>query len=320
MTDSGGNKIGEQGHYPFGESWYAQSTTTKWQYTTYERDAESGNDYAMARYDVNRLGRFSALDPVAGYPVNPQSLNRYGYVLNSPVTNIDPYGTTCTRDKDGNFSGDTCDQDTGTGDTPHTIYVDGGSDSEPSDDGWTDADPMFLNMGQSITVLKRFVTPPRRTLRGIGGLLGRIAAVVCSAVPDVTSQGVGGDLGLGVAASGQFTMSANGSSGELTASVSLGFSGGVVSPDVYFASGATWNAPDNSGLDSHGQPSLSYAGGVYRAGVSGGDGSYQVTYGPSVLPVTLAVQLSASKPLFTIPYAGYAYNLKRAACKLATGK
>ncbi len=57
-TDSSGTKIGDQGHYPFGESWYASSTTTKWQFTSYERDAESVNDYAMFRYHVNRLGRF----------------------------------------------------------------------------------------------------------------------------------------------------------------------------------------------------------------------------------------------------------------------
>ena len=29
---------------------YLTNTTTKWQFTSYERDAESGNDYAVARY------------------------------------------------------------------------------------------------------------------------------------------------------------------------------------------------------------------------------------------------------------------------------
>ena len=36
ITDTGGNDIGEQGHYPFGEQWYAMNTTTKWFFTTYE--------------------------------------------------------------------------------------------------------------------------------------------------------------------------------------------------------------------------------------------------------------------------------------------
>ncbi len=91
-TDSSGTKIGDQGHYPFGESWYASSTTTKWQFTSYERDTESVNDYAMLRYHVNRLGRFSSPDPLAGSIFDPQSLNGYAYVLNDPVGLVDPLG------------------------------------------------------------------------------------------------------------------------------------------------------------------------------------------------------------------------------------
>ncbi len=91
-TDSNGNVAGQQAHYPYGESWYAASTTTKWQFTSYERDFESGNDYAMARFNVNRLGRFSSPDPIAGSVADPQSLNRYGYVLNDAVNLTDPAG------------------------------------------------------------------------------------------------------------------------------------------------------------------------------------------------------------------------------------
>ncbi len=84
--------MGQQGHYPFGESWYASSTTTKWQFTSYERDSESTLDYAMFRYDNSRLGRFMTPDPIAGSISNPQSLNRYAYVLNDPVNLVDPLG------------------------------------------------------------------------------------------------------------------------------------------------------------------------------------------------------------------------------------
>jgi RHS repeat-associated protein len=91
-TDSTGSKAGEQGHFPFGESWYASSTTTKYQFTSYERDNESGNDYAMARYYVNRLGRYISPDLVAGSVANPQSLNRYIYAANQPLYLTDPLG------------------------------------------------------------------------------------------------------------------------------------------------------------------------------------------------------------------------------------
>jgi RHS repeat-associated protein len=91
-TDAQGTKIGEQGNYPFGEFWYSSSTTTKWRFTSYERDAESGNDYAIFRYHSNRLGRFLTPDPLAGSTQNPQSLNRYFYSGNDPANRIDPSG------------------------------------------------------------------------------------------------------------------------------------------------------------------------------------------------------------------------------------
>jgi RHS repeat-associated protein len=84
-----------EGHYPYGEVWYSTGTTTKYLFTNYERDPESGNDYAMYRYHASRLGRFLSPDPVDGSPSNPQSLNRYAYTLNDPVNRIDPDGR-CT--------------------------------------------------------------------------------------------------------------------------------------------------------------------------------------------------------------------------------
>ncbi len=91
-TDANGNDLADQGHFPYGETWYMGSSGTKWQFTTYERDAESGNDYAQARSNVNRLARFSSLDPLSGDISDPQSLNRYSYVRNMPVMAVDPTG------------------------------------------------------------------------------------------------------------------------------------------------------------------------------------------------------------------------------------
>ena len=59
---------------------------------SYEWDAESDNDYAIARYYVNRLGRFMSPDLIAGDIGDPQSLNRYLYVLDDPINLTDPFG------------------------------------------------------------------------------------------------------------------------------------------------------------------------------------------------------------------------------------
>ncbi|MGC1686542.1 MAG: RHS repeat-associated core domain-containing protein, partial [Candidatus Acidiferrales bacterium] len=90
--DSNGNLVGQQGHFPFGEDWYETNVTTTRHYTTYERDAESANDYAMHRFFVNRLDRFSSPDPVKGRLKIPQSQDRYSYVQNEPVKRTDPSG------------------------------------------------------------------------------------------------------------------------------------------------------------------------------------------------------------------------------------
>ncbi len=91
VTDPTGNTYSQMGHFPFGDPWY-NATNDKLYFTTYERDAESSNDYAMARYYVWRIGRFTSLDPLSGSTSDPQSLDRYTYVENNPANAIDPTG------------------------------------------------------------------------------------------------------------------------------------------------------------------------------------------------------------------------------------
>jgi RHS repeat-associated protein len=62
-------------------------------YTTYERDANGGDDAMHRRYQSNWT-RFSQPDPYDGSydATNPQSFNRYSYVQNDPVNFVDPTG------------------------------------------------------------------------------------------------------------------------------------------------------------------------------------------------------------------------------------
>ncbi len=64
------------------------------QYTGYERDDESGLDFAQARYYNSNHGRFTSVDPLTASATirNPQTFNRYSYVLNSPYKFVDPLG------------------------------------------------------------------------------------------------------------------------------------------------------------------------------------------------------------------------------------
>jgi len=72
-----------------------------------ERDTESGNDYFGARYYNSATGRFLSPDwsakeePVPYAKLdNPQSLNLYSYVLNNPLSHVDPDGHETEEEKE----------------------------------------------------------------------------------------------------------------------------------------------------------------------------------------------------------------------------
>jgi RHS repeat-associated protein len=65
---------------------------TEHHFTGKERDTESGLDNFEARYLGSSLGRFMSPDPMGGKTEDPQSLNRYAYVRNNPLTLTDPSG------------------------------------------------------------------------------------------------------------------------------------------------------------------------------------------------------------------------------------
>jgi RHS repeat-associated protein len=93
VTSATGTIQDESDYYPFGkERIVTDSDSNLYKFTGKERDSESGLDYFGARFDSSNLGRFMSPDTGAPEIGNPQSWDRYAYVLNNPLSLIDPDG------------------------------------------------------------------------------------------------------------------------------------------------------------------------------------------------------------------------------------
>ena len=107
LTDASGQVISRRDFLPYGEQldaslgnrssvqgYIPSADFIKQKFTGYFRDDESGLDFAQARYYANINGRFMSVDPFggSGKVPNPQSWNRYSYVLNNPINDVDPLG------------------------------------------------------------------------------------------------------------------------------------------------------------------------------------------------------------------------------------
>jgi RHS repeat-associated protein len=80
---------------PYGYEVNPQGSVNNYKFTGFEHDAESQLDHAFFRQYSARLGRWMSPDPsglAAVDPSNPQTWNRYAYVMNSPINYIDPLG------------------------------------------------------------------------------------------------------------------------------------------------------------------------------------------------------------------------------------
>jgi RHS repeat-associated protein len=94
-TGSSGNVVKDLVFYPRGQIWQDSSqdsqpvdyffASMRW------RDTLSGDMTDFRHYSF-QWGRWISPDPLAGDITNPQSLNRYAYVMNNPTTLTDPLG------------------------------------------------------------------------------------------------------------------------------------------------------------------------------------------------------------------------------------
>jgi len=122
LTDENGIVTSRKDFAPFGEETVTEQRISalgynppniRQDFTGYEKDEETGLEYAKARYFSQGHGRFTSVDPLtsSGAIKNPQTFNRYSYGLNNPYVFTDPLGlkpckipgggnTACIRDDD----------------------------------------------------------------------------------------------------------------------------------------------------------------------------------------------------------------------------
>ena len=93
MSDSGGSLDSSMTFYPFGGT-RSGSVNTEQKFTGQRLDAGTGLYYYGARYYDATIGRFISADTLVQDFTNPQTLNRYSYVLNNPLRYVDPSGNT----------------------------------------------------------------------------------------------------------------------------------------------------------------------------------------------------------------------------------
>ncbi len=95
LTDGSGNTAGSYGSLPFGDN-FSQSgaDVDPYHFAGLDHDYESGLDHAQFREYSSAGGRWLSPDPYQGSydSSNPQSLNRYAYALNDPLSLSDPSG------------------------------------------------------------------------------------------------------------------------------------------------------------------------------------------------------------------------------------
>jgi RHS repeat-associated protein len=96
ITNSVDTTVQEQVELPYGTALDAESTgSTNRRFTSYDRSASTGLDYAVNRHYDSQQGRFTQVDPIgmsAASLNNPQTLNLYAYCGNDPVNHLDLNG------------------------------------------------------------------------------------------------------------------------------------------------------------------------------------------------------------------------------------
>jgi RHS repeat-associated protein len=94
VTNATGGCEQDIDYYPYGGVVidHCPNVAQHYKFTGKERDTESGLDSFRFRYYGSSLDRFMTPDSAGADRANPQSWNKYAYVLNNPLNTLDPLG------------------------------------------------------------------------------------------------------------------------------------------------------------------------------------------------------------------------------------
>lgn len=266
------------------------ATSTTHKFTSDERDSETTLDHTWFRQYSPLLGRWITPDPFAGYIDNPQSLNRYAYVLNNPLSFKDPYGLDCVYLSNDGDTIESIDTQSYPGECSGSggYWIDGSVDPNTVN---IDYNNDCIGVGDQVSCLAQ------------GGLLDQLKSTACSLIPEGRTVGASGSAGGVVGPTGGGEIVYNYNTGEVSA---FGYGGthagwdGFVSGNAYMGfvrnlgnSNSNYSGPF-SGIDaSAGVPGVPVGVGGYVSATSkGNEGPTQINpNGPQVTGVSAGASL-----------------------------
>ncbi|HEV2177385.1 MAG TPA: RHS repeat-associated core domain-containing protein [Terriglobia bacterium] len=257
ITDGTGSVVNEQLFYPWGDVWEPTAGTPThfagfdWGYT------QAGLDPTLFRMYSYGKGRWMTPDP-AGLAVaditNPESWNRYAYVLNRP---------TSLTDRSGLLDDPACDN--------LDPDMDGDSFGSDPEEGF-EGGQMCIQIAPIIPPLP--IPPVPKSPPKPSNVMGKVKNALCSAIPKGLMVGVGGSANFISGPSGTAEAVLNFDTGQLSAFVSGGVQAGINpgGPQSSVFGGLIFGnlKGDNSG----------YQGGFTNLSLSSGEGG-QVTLSAS---------------------------------------
>jgi len=255
------------------------------------RDSETMLDWFNVRYYPSWQGRFQGPDPgnAGADPSNPQSWNGYAYVANNPLSYTDPSGM-FTESDGGGDNGVAGAIATGVVDLFEWLFGGGGPPPSIAPSLATPSSPI---MGPTFSVtgwgtadsgsgIAPYIIPGLIFTAEATALLKRAGKAACRLVPEGSTLGVSGAIGIVGGQAGTLEVITNYNTGEVSGFASgglqVGFNGGL-SGNVM--AGLIRNLPSNSsysGPFTNGAASLGPFGGF--VGLSSGGFSRPLNIDP----------------------------------------